>query len=92
MMKMERITEGEFTVYKGKQACLVCKGSAEGYNIYACPTCNAFYCKTCAQAVTELENQCWMCNSPIDASKPVKPYKPKIEVGDTKESKQPKKY
>ncbi len=90
VMKMERISEGDVTVYKGSQACLVCKGSAEGFNIYACPTCNAFYCKACAQAVIELENQCWSCNSTIDASKPVKPYKP-IIVGD-KKSKKPKKY
>jgi len=92
MMKMERITEGEVTVYKGSQACLVCKGSAEGFNIYICPTCNSVYCKACTQAVIDLENQCWSCNSPIDASKPVKPYKPEIEVEDTKESKKPKKY
>ncbi len=92
MMKMEKINEGEVTVYKGSQACLVCKGNAEGFNIYVCPTCNAFYCKKCAHAVIDLENQCWSCNSPIDDSKPVKPYKPEIEVEDTKESKKSKKY
>ena len=90
MMKMERISEGEVTVYKGSQPCLVCKGSAEGFNVYVCPSCNSHYCKACAQAVIELENQCWSCNSTIDASKPVKPYKP-IIVGD-KKSKKPKKY
>ena len=92
MIKMERITEGEVTVYKGTQTCLVCKGSAEGFNVYICPHCKTVYCKTCTQAVIELENQCWSCNSPIDSSKPVKPYKPVKEVGDTKESKKPKKY
>jgi len=92
MMKMERITEGEVTVYKGSQTCLVCKGSIEGFNIYHCPTCKSTYRKACTQAVIELENQCWSCNSPIDASKPVKPYKPKIEVGVIEESKKPKKY
>jgi len=91
MMKMERITEGEVTVYKGSQTCLVCKGSAGGFNFYICPTCNSVYCKACAQAVIDLENQCWSCNSPIDVSKPVKPYKPEI-VGDPKKSKKPKKY
>jgi len=94
MMKMERIAEGEVTVYKSSQTCLVCKGSVEGYNVFICPQCKAIYCKTCAQAVTDLENQCWSCNSPIDASKPVKLYKPdlEIEVGDAEESKKPKKY
>ena len=91
IMKMERVSEGEVTVYKGSHTCLVCKGSAGGFNFYICPTCNTIYCKVCVQAVIDLENQCWSCNSPIDASKPVKPYKP-IEVGDTKESKKPKKY
>jgi hypothetical protein len=92
MMKMERITEGEVTVYKDSQTCLVCKGNIGGFNIYVCPTCKSNYCKACTQAVIDLENQCWSCNSPIDASKPVKPYKPKIEVEDITESKQPKKY
>ncbi len=91
MMKMERVDEGEVTIYKGSHTCLVCKGSVEGFNIYHCPTCNSIYCKACTQAVIDLENQCWSCNSPIDASKPVKPYKPEI-VRHTKESKKPKKY
>jgi len=91
MMKMERIDEGDVTVYKGSQTCLVCKGSAGGFNFYICPKCSSVYCKACTQAVIELENQCWSCNSPIDSSKPVKPYKPEI-AGDTKESKKPKKY
>jgi len=88
MMNMERVSEGEVTVYKGTQTCLVCKGSAEG-NIYVCPKCNSHYCKKCTQAVIDLENQCWSCNSPIDSSKPVKPYKPEI-VGDPKGKKQKK--
>ena len=69
MMKMERLSEEEVSVYKGSQPCLVCKGSAEGFNVYVCPTCNSFYCKACAQAVINLKNQCWTCNSPIDTSK-----------------------
>ena len=70
--KMERLSEGEVPVYTGLQPCLVCKGSAEGFNVYVCPTCNSFYCKACAQAVINLENQCWTCNSPIDTSKLVR--------------------
>ncbi len=92
MMKMERVSEGEVTVYKGSQTCLVCKGGAEGYNVFICPNCKTIYCKTCAEAVTDLENQCWSCNSPIDASKPVKPYKPVKEAGNVKKNKKPKKY
>ncbi len=72
MMKMERISEEEVTPYKGSQPCLVCKGSAEGFNVYVCPTCKSFYCKACAKAVINLGNQCWSCNSPIDTSKLVR--------------------
>ncbi len=91
MMKMERVAVGEVTVYKSSQTCLVCKGGAEGFNIYVCPTCDSHYCKACTLAVIDLENQCWSCNSPIDTSKPVKPYKPEIEIEvvDIKESKKP---
>ncbi len=94
MIKMERVIKEEVTMYKDSQTCLVCKGSAEGFNIYLCPACNSIYCRVCAQAVNDLENQCWSCNSPIDDSKPVKPYKPEIEIEleDTKESKKPNKY
>ncbi len=91
MMKMVRIAEEEVTVYKGSQTCVVCKGSAEGFNIYICPSCKSIYCKACTEALIDLENQCWTCNSPIDASKPVKPYVPKIGVGDYKKGKKPKK-
>ncbi len=62
MMKMERVDEGEVTVYKGSQTCLVCKGSAGGFNIYICPTCNSHYCEGCTLAIIDLENQCWSCN------------------------------
>jgi len=69
VMKMERISEEEVSPYKGSKPCLVCKGSAEGFNVYVCSTCNSHYCKACAQAVINLGNQCWSCNSPIDTSK-----------------------
>ena len=31
------------------------------------------------EALTNLENACWVCNAPFDESKPSKPYK-KVEV------------
>jgi len=73
IMRMERIAEEEVTVYKDLHSCLVCKGSAGGFNIYVCPKCNSIYCKKCTQAVIELENTCWSCNSPIDETRPLKP-------------------
>jgi len=82
IMKMDRVAKEEVTVYKDSKICLVCKGSAGGFNIYVCPICNSIYCKTCAQAVIDLENACWSCNAQIDESKPVKPYKEVEEISD----------
>ena len=36
--------------------------------------CGAIYCDNCAQALTDLENVCWVCEIPIDPLKPVKTY------------------
>ena len=38
---------------------------------YICE-CGAIYCENCARAVSDLENVCWACETPIDYSKPVK--------------------
>jgi len=72
IMKMERVAEQELTVYKSSQICLVCKGHAEGFNIFICPGCKSIYCKTCIEALIDLENECWSCDTPIDESKLVK--------------------
>jgi len=83
MIKKEHIAEEEVTVYKDLQSCIVCKGGAEGFNIYVCPSCKSIYCKTCAQAVVEIENACWNCESPIDDTRPVKPFEQEevIKIG-----------
>lgn len=66
----DNITEEEVTFHREKKICLVCKGRVEKFN-YICPMCDALYCMNCAQALTNLENVCWVCDSPIDDSKPV---------------------
>ncbi len=91
MVKTEQIAEEEVTVYKDLQSCLVCKGGAEGFNIYMCPSCKSIYCRTCAQAVVEIENACWMCESPIDVTRRSKPFEQEkkeisIETKDGKKS------
>ena len=70
--RTSRLTEEEVSISKEKKICLVCKGKVSGYNIFICPTCDALYCKNCALALETLENACWVCNAPIDPSKPVK--------------------
>jgi len=68
-----QITDEDFTIHKERKICLVCRGEIKGY-MYVCE-CNANYCESCAQALTNLENVCCVCNAPMDQSKPIKPYK-----------------
>ncbi|MFX1568481.1 MAG: hypothetical protein ACFFCV_08945 [Promethearchaeota archaeon] len=67
----DNITEEEVTFHREKKICLICKSRLEKFN-YMCPNCDALYCMNCAQALINLENACWVCDSPIDDSKPVK--------------------
>jgi len=88
----DHVTEEEVSISKEKKICLVCKGDVIGFNVFICTECKAFYCQKCARALSELENACWVCNAPIDPSKPVKPFKKKekIEISG-KPKKKPKK-
>ena len=58
----DNITEEEVTFHREKKICLVCKSRVEKFN-YICPKCDALYCMNCAQALTNLENVCWVCDS-----------------------------
>jgi hypothetical protein len=69
----DNITEEEVTFHREKKICLVCKSRLEKFN-YMCPNCDALYCMNCAQALINLENICWVCDSSIDESKPIKKY------------------
>lgn len=78
-LKPGNITEDEITFYREQKICLICKGKKLGFT-YICPECEAFYCIKCAQALTDLENACWVCNLPIDKSKPTEPFKKEGEL------------
>lgn len=58
----------------------MCKGKVSRYNIYICPGCDALYCEKCAKVVEGMENACWVCEAPIDETKPVNI--PEKEKGD----------
>jgi hypothetical protein len=88
--KPEEITEEEISISKEKKICLVCKGDVSGIN-YICTECGAFYCMKCSQAISNLENACWACNTPIDESKPSKPYKEVEEEIEIEISEKPQK-
>ncbi|MHA2037663.1 MAG: hypothetical protein ACW98X_14595 [Promethearchaeota archaeon] len=81
--KPELITEEEVMFHREKKICLVCKGKVSRIN-YICPKCNALYCINCSETLSNKENICWVCNEPIDESKPVKPFIEKIKRKDVK--------
>jgi hypothetical protein len=89
------VTEEEVSISKEKKICLVCKGDVIGFNVFICTECKIFYCKKCARALSEIENACWSCGTPIDKSKPSQPFKKKEEAIDLgasgKSKKMPKK-
>ncbi|MFX1303155.1 MAG: hypothetical protein ACFFBV_09265 [Promethearchaeota archaeon] len=57
--------------HRDKGLCLVCKNKISGLT-YVCPNCNVWYCIKCAEALIGIENICWVCQTPLDRSKPVK--------------------
>ena len=69
----DRITEEEVISHIEKKICLVCKKEILKFT-YICPECEIFYCMNCGQALANLENVCWVCNTPIDESKSSKPF------------------
>ena len=77
--KPQKITEEEVTISKEKKICLVCKGKVARNNIFLCPKCDTFYCSKCSEALSDLENACWVCETPFDESKPVKLHEKKEE-------------
>jgi len=70
----KHITEEEIMFHKEQEICLVCKGKTVRL-MYICPKCKALYCFKCSEALSTLENMCWVCNTPFDESKPSRPYK-----------------
>ena len=87
----QKITEEEVTYYKERKICLVCKGNIKGFNNYICPKCEVLYCENCARTLIDLENACWACESPLDKSKPSKPFKKKADEISMKKGSQKKK-
>ena len=72
-----QVREEKVAISKETKICLVCRGTVLGFS-FICK-CGANYCENCARALTNLENVCWACETPIDYSKPSKPYKEEKE-------------
>lgn len=69
-IKPQKITEEEITFHKEQKICLVCKTKVSRV-LYLCPSCAALYCTKCSEALSDLENHCWVCEAAIDETKPV---------------------
>ena len=83
-----QIKEEKVAILKETKICVVCRGIVLRFS-YICE-CGAIYCGNCAQALTNLENVCWVCDIPIDYLKPVKPYKKeeeRVKIGDSSKKK-----
>lgn len=68
-IKTSRVTEEEVTVSKEKRTCLICKNKLQG-RIFICGSCGAYYCNKCSKALENAENICWVCETPLDGSRP----------------------
>lgn len=68
-----QIIEEKVDVHKETKICMICRGEVSRY-IYVCE-CDAIYCESCVKALVELENICWVCEAPIDQSRPIKHFK-----------------
>ena len=74
----QKLTEEEVSISIERKICLVCKGEVSR-NIYICPECKTFYCIKCSDALLNMENACWVCNTPFNEFKPSKPF----EISET---------
>lgn len=66
--KPTTITEDEINFAIEKKICLVCKSKVSRLN-YVCPKCQVLYCVRCSNALSSLENECWVCKTPFDIGK-----------------------
>ncbi|MFX1360699.1 MAG: hypothetical protein ACFE8T_10195, partial [Promethearchaeota archaeon] len=80
------VREEKVAITKETKICLVCRGEVLRFS-YICK-CGAIYCENCARAITALENVCWICDMPIDYSKPVKLYEDKKDRQNLKKKKE----
>lgn len=71
-IKPDIITEEDIALHKERKICIVCKSKVSGI-LYLCPKCETLYCTKCQEALSKMENMCWVCNYPFEESKPIKP-------------------
>lgn len=79
-VRPQKLTEEEVTVAKEKKICLICKNKVSRFDLYICPECDTLYCENCAKTLSDLENICWVCETPFDLSKPVNLIQKKEEI------------
>ena len=73
--KPQEVTNKEIIYSKEHSICLICKGNVSKLNMLTCHKCSVLYCQNCVRILGDLENACWVCNTPFYKKKPSKPYK-----------------
>ena len=100
--RRQKFTEEEVAFHRERKICLVCKRNISRLS-YICPECDALYCVKCSDALSNLENACWVCETPFDESKAVRIVREEealleadqdiiSDIEDKKRKKEPKKY
>jgi hypothetical protein len=67
--KPQTITEEDIERFRKEKVCIVCKSKISRLN-YVCPKCDVLYCVRCSNALSNLENSCWVCETSFDEGKP----------------------
>lgn len=83
--RRQKFTEEEVAFHRERKICLVCKTHISRLS-YICPECDALYCVKCSEALSNLENACWVCETPFDETKAVhivREEKALLEVDET---------
>ncbi|MBD3339216.1 MAG: hypothetical protein GF353_08900 [Candidatus Lokiarchaeota archaeon] len=71
----DNLSAEEIELCKENKICIVCKNKVSRV-LYLCPQCESLYCTKCAEALSNLDNCCWVCEIPFDDSKPSKSQDP----------------
>ncbi|MFX1569298.1 MAG: hypothetical protein ACFFCV_13120 [Promethearchaeota archaeon] len=95
----QEISVKDITYSKENMVCLVCKTNISKLNLFRCRKCAVLYCQNCVEKLGDLENACWVCNTPFYKKKPSKPFnikeqeeqKEEIKITEEFQPKKPKK-
>ncbi|MGQ4875233.1 MAG: hypothetical protein ACP6IY_14295 [Promethearchaeia archaeon] len=69
LLKPREINKNELEMVNKKKICVICKNKLGG-SVFICPKCRTIYCKKCFDFISDKENICWICKTPLNKNKP----------------------